>query len=123
MPKYYSFTDLNAKGGDYYRLVEIAVDGKETIHPFIYVTCEATNHIQVYYSTPKIWSDVTATHDKQLVFNVFEVSGKLLHTETKNISKGYNHFELNNKEHLAKGMYLIQVIDGDNLSSYKVLVQ
>ncbi len=123
MPKYYSFTDINAKGSDYYRLVEIAVDGKETIHPFIYVTCEATNHIQVYYSTPKIWSDVTATHDKQLVFNIFEVSGKLLHTEIKNISKGYNHFELNNKEHLAKGVYVIQVIDSGSLSTYKVMVE
>lgn len=123
MPKHYSFIDLSAKGSDYYRLVELAIDGKETVHPFIYVTCDAVNHIHVYYSTPKIWSEVTATHDKQLVFTIFDVSGKLLHTETKNISKGYNHFELNAKDHLAKGVYLIQVIDSGSLSTYKVMVE
>jgi hypothetical protein len=50
------------------------------------------------------------------------VSGKLLHSEHKAIQKGFNRFELNIHATLAKGVYIIQSIDGEKVEAVKVMV-
>ena len=68
------------------------------------------------------FSIVVSTKDKQVGFNVYEVSGKLLHAETKQIVRGYNRFDLSMQDKLAKGIYIIQMIDGEKATSTKVMV-
>jgi hypothetical protein len=118
----YSYIDKIANGKNYYRLMEVANNGKESTHPIIYVTCEETNSLHVYYSEPKIVVEANSTTNKDLLFNVFEVSGKLLHSEHKAIQKGFNRFELNIHATLAKGVYIIQSIDGEKVEAVKVMV-
>lgn len=118
----YSYTDITNSGRVYYRLIEVATNGKETIHPIIFVSCDARNSTHIYYSEPKIAVDITSNTEKEMQFNVYEVSGKLLHSEHKQIQRGFNHFYLNLKEQLAKGIYIIQMNDEGVLDVVKVMV-
>ena len=118
----YSYTDVDGAGNHYYRLVEIDINGRENVHTFISVSCDEINSTQVYYSAPKIVMDITANLNKKIQYSIFEVSGKLIQNEEKQIIRGFNHFELN-REQLAKGIYIIQIVDGDKVNAVKVMVQ
>ncbi len=76
----------------------------------------------MYYNQPKVVVEVNSNIDKQVGFNVYEISGKLLHQENKLILRGYNRFDLQIKNKLTDGIYIIQMVDGDKLTSTKLMV-
>ena len=78
--------------------------------------------MNIFYNEPKIVVEINSNINKQISLNVFEISGKLLHQESKQIQRGYNRFNLNFEKKLAKGVYLIQSIDGKKISSSKLWV-
>jgi hypothetical protein len=119
----YSFKDNSlTTDHNYYRLIQEDFDGTQTVYPFISLECEVDEKTNVYYNEPKVVVEINANTNRQISFNVFEVSGKLLHQETKQILQGYNKFNLSIDKVLAKGVYLIQIVDGNKINSSKVLV-
>lgn len=118
----YAIVDSTNSNSNYYRLIEIDTDGKQTIYSFILVRCSEVNGVQVYYNQPKVVVEVNSNIDKQVGFNVYEISGKLLHQENKLILRGYNRFDLQIKNKLTDGIYIIQMVDGDKLTSTKLMV-
>jgi hypothetical protein len=122
-PRNYSITDTSVNANSsYYRLIEVDFNNQQTIYSFIQVKCNEVNGIHVFYTQPKVTVEVVSTKDKQVGFNVYEVSGKLLHAETKQIVRGYNRFDLSMQDKLAKGIYIIQMMDGEKATSTKVMV-
>jgi hypothetical protein len=119
----YSITDTSVNANSsYYRLIEVDNNGAQTIYSFIQVKCNEVNGVHIYYTQPKVVVEVNSTKDKQVGFNVYEVSGKLVHQENKQVVRGYNRFDLSIKNKLADGIYIIQMIDGDRATSTKVIV-
>ncbi|HRH56145.1 MAG TPA: T9SS type A sorting domain-containing protein, partial [Chitinophagales bacterium] len=122
-PINYSITDTSVTANsNYYRLIEIDNTNKQTIYSFIQVRCSEVNGIHVFYAQPKVVVEINSNKDKQIGFNVYEISGKLLHQESKQIVRGYNRFDLNLKNKLADGIYIIQMTDGDKVNSAKVMI-
>ncbi|MFN8296271.1 MAG: autotransporter-associated beta strand repeat-containing protein [Chitinophagales bacterium] len=122
-PRTYSITDTSVSANsNYYRLIEVDNNGKQTIYSFIQVRCSEVNGIHVFYVEPKVVVEVNSNKDKQIGFNVYEISGKLLHQENKQITRGYNRFDLSIKNKLADGIYIIQMTDGDKATSMKVMI-
>ena len=122
-PRNYSITDTSVTANsNYYRLIEVDNNGKQTIYSFIQVRCSEVNGVNIFYAQPKVVVEVNSNTDKQIGFNVYEVSGKLLYQENKQIVRGYNRFDLGIKNRLADGIYIIQMIDGDKATSTKVMV-
>lgn len=108
--------------GNYYRLIEVDTDGKQSIYSFILVECKEVDGMNIYYNQPKVVVEINSNTDRQVSFNVYEVSGKLLHQENKQVVRGYNRFNLNIEKNLAEGIYIIQMVDGKKISSSKLWV-
>lgn len=123
LPLQYQWLDTtSATSESYYRLVELDQDGKQTIYSFIHVRCGEVNGMHAYYNQPNIVVEVSSTSNKPIALNIYEVSGKLLHQETKQVQRGYNRFDLNFKNKLADGIYIIQLVDDKEIQSSKVWV-
>ncbi|MBK9794331.1 MAG: hypothetical protein IPP60_14860 [Sphingobacteriales bacterium] len=119
----YSITDTSVNANSsYYRLIEVDNNNQQTIYSFIQVKCNEVNGVHIFYTQPKVVVEVNSTKDKQVGFNVYEVSGKLVHQENKQVVRGYNRFDLSIKNKLADGIYIIQMLDGDKATSTKVNV-
>ena len=123
-PKSYATVDSTVIGNEnYYRLIEVDLNGKQTIHKMIFVKCSGVDIFQTYYSPADgIVVQLNSDTDKEMQFNVYEVSGKLIYHENKNIVKGSSRFILNMQKHLANGIYIIQTIDRNQFSAGKILV-
>ncbi len=121
--KNYSFIDSASSTENYYRLVELDIDNAQQTSTIIKVSCDGVNGTNIFYTpTNGVEVEIYATTSKELMFNVYEVSGRLLHQETKQIQQGYSKFSLDIKRKLANGIYLIQQIDGTKSTSTKVWV-
>jgi hypothetical protein len=120
----YTFIDSTSTPTEsYYRLLEIDNDNAQQTSVIIKVSCDGVNGTNIFYTpTNGIEVEIYSTTSKELLFNVYEVSGKLLHQEIKQISQGYNKFPLELKRKLANGIYLIQQNDGNKSSTTKVWV-
>jgi hypothetical protein len=122
MPRNYAVADSFVSALNYYRLREIDNDGQQSIFTLIQVKCSESSVNHIYYSAPKIVAEVTATTDKQITLNVFDVSGQLIHHENKNLVRGYNKFNLDVRKQLAGGVYIVETVDGSDVKSTKVLI-
>ena len=121
--KNYTFIDSSSSTDNYYRLVELDIDNAQQTSVIIKVSCDGVNGTNIFYTpTNGVEVEVYSTTTKELLFNVYEVSGRLLHQEIKQITQGYNKFSLELKRKLANGIYLIQQIDGSKSTATKVWV-
>ena len=114
-------TSVNANSS-YYRLVETDIYGTQTIYSFIQVKCGEVNGVHIFYAEPRVIAEINSTKDKMLNFSVYEVSGKLIHQESRQVLRGYNRLDLGIKNKLADGIYIIQMTDEDKISSSKIMV-
>lgn len=121
--QHYSTLDSTATTyNNYYRLIEVDIYGNQTIYSFIQVRCSEVNGFHVFYNQPKVVVEVNSTTNKQVAVNVYEVSGKLVHHENKQILRGYNRFDLGIKNKLADGIYIIQLIDDYKINASKIFI-
>ncbi|MDB5228642.1 MAG: hypothetical protein JWN78_2835 [Bacteroidota bacterium] len=123
-PKSYAAVDSSVTANEnYYRLIEVDKDGKQTIHKMIFVKCSGVDVLQTYYSPEEgIVVQMNADADKEMQFNMYEISGKLIYHESKNIVKSSSRFTLNTGKNLAKGVYILQTIDGNDVHAGKLLI-
>lgn len=122
----YTVTDSSAATTkNYYRLIEVDNDNSQSIQNTIAVECAApnlVNSIAVYYTKPQFTVELNSATSKNVAIRIFEISGKLLFEEDKQINQGLNTFSLNFHEKIANGIYIIQVIAGDKITAQKILV-
>jgi hypothetical protein len=102
----------------YYRLKQVDVDGKETYSTIVSVNIntENTNGMSVYPNpfTTDYAISLTSTTDGKATVELFNVQGKQVNVQTKNITKGFNVLQVTNIEALHSGIYFVKVtINGE----------
>jgi Secretion system C-terminal sorting domain len=127
--KTYEYKD-GLKGTDitktiYYRIKQSDINGKSTYSPVRTVKlAQKQNMIQV---NPNPFVDnivVKYMSDNSAIMNVKIINAKGLTVVNSNnsVNRGFNNIPVNNLSHLAKGMYIIQVIvNGELTESTKLL--
>jgi hypothetical protein len=123
-PRNYTATDSSATGNEnYYRLLEIDNEGNETFHSVILVRCREVNGLQVFANGNAVTVDLQSVSDKTVQFNLIEVSGKVLYSEKRAVSKGDSRIVMTLPVKPAEGIYILQIIDGNSMSSMKLLMR
>ena len=102
----------------YYRLKQVDVDGKETYSTIVSVNIntENTNSMSVYPNpfTTDYAISLTANADAKATVELFNIQGKQVNVQTKNITKGFNVLQVTNIEALHSGIYFVKVtINGE----------
>jgi len=90
----------------------------------IQTSCEdfIKNETQIYYTPDNtVMVNLFTDTDKNLQFSLYEISGKLLHQESKTVEAGTSVFTLNFHNKLAAGIYIVQMVDGSKIISKKIL--
>lgn len=121
----YAYTDAYPLNGiNYYRLKQQDIGNAAPVYSnIIRTSCEESvrDATQIYYTPDhmvmvKMFTDT----DKNLLFSLYEISGKLLYQESKELSAGASVFALNFRHTLAAGMYIVQMMDGSKIISKKI---
>jgi hypothetical protein len=97
----------------YYRLKQVDVDGNESYSNIVMVTSntENTNGLSVYPNpfTTDYAISLTATTDAKATVELFNVQGKQVNVQSKEITKGFNVIQVTNIEALQNGIYFVKV--------------
>lgn len=124
--KQYQYQDLYPVSGiNYYRLKQQDNGNVPAVYSNLVTTkCdETTTALQTFYDNENNFVvQINSATTKNIQFKIYEISGKLLYQESKNIQQGYNKISLNFHEKIADGIYIIQAIDGNAIESIKILV-
>lgn len=118
----YSVLDTGTvSNSNYYRLTEVDQSGKRTMYSLVYVRCREVNGWNAYHTPDGIVVEATTNSTKDIQIRLYEVSGKLLMQEKQVAQRGYNRYNMQVPA-LAKGVYIIQLLSGDDMESVKVWV-
>ncbi|HRH58684.1 MAG TPA: fibronectin type III domain-containing protein, partial [Chitinophagales bacterium] len=123
----YSYLDKTVTSQAYYRLRMIDFDGSSKTSVVISLDCESTkNQFNVFYSSEQgivIQSELLRGSNFQI--ELFDVVGKRLMQQSKQIDKGSTLFVFETNNILANGVYLVRINDKNGSSIYtkKILVQ
>jgi uncharacterized repeat protein (TIGR02543 family) len=118
----YSVLDTGTvSNSNYYRLTEVDQSGKRTMYSLVYVRCREVNGWNAYHTPDGIVVEATTNSTKDIQIRLYEVSGKLLMQEKQVAQRGYNRYNMQMPA-LAKGVYIIQLLSGDDMESVKVWV-
>lgn len=118
----YSVLDTGTvSNSNYYRLTEVDQSGKRTMYSLVYVRCREVNGWNAYHTPDGIVVEATTNSTKDIQIRLYEVSGKLLMQEKQVAQRGYNRYNMQMPA-LAKGVYIIQLLSGDDMESLKVWV-
>ena len=118
----YSVLDTGTvSNSNYYRLTEVDQSGKRTIYSLVYVRFREVNGWNAYHTPDGIVVEATTNSTKDIQIRLYEVSGKLLMQEKQVAQRGYNRYNMQMPA-LAKGVYIIQLLSGDDMESVKVWV-
>lgn len=121
---HYAFIDNDASSGsNYYRLRQVDYDGTEDFSNTILV--EVKQKIGKAYPNPvtqgMIYFDREEIKDRPLVFQLFDLSGKLV-MDTRLAASGNSKLALNIDEAIPSGAYLLTVSDGEEVLSRDKLI-
>lgn len=125
--KVYNYIDaFPLEGENYYRIKtkDKGNNPTESYSNVIKATCnENTNpELQIYYTNQNsIAVNLYTDSPKELNFNLYEISGKLIYSELKAVTQGTTSFNINLHKKLAAGVYIIQ-LSGDINVTKKLLV-
>jgi len=106
--KDYTFTDFNPFAGtNYYQLVQHDFDGKTSSSQVIGINSKiAKAQLSVYASSSAIHISLSSPNQTEGVFQIFDVNGQKLSSQTTTIEKGYNTIQF--PIALENGIYLIR---------------
>lgn len=111
----YSATDPSPlKGANYYRLKEVDIDGKATNSPVVLVTVTIANLFKAYPNPVRdvVHLLVTSPDIRQVMLQLFDISGKLSASKTAQFTAGNNIIEWNLSA-LTTGTYFIRISNAD----------
>ena len=110
IPKDYQFVDANpVNGNNYYRLKQVDIDGNYTYSSIVVVKFATGFTYKVYPNPAKNKVNIVISSDKDqvMLFNLCEISGKIIETKELECLPGDNKFEWDISR-LAVGMYMIR---------------
>ena len=120
--------DDNAKTGlNYYQVVEVDVDGVESVHGPVSTNCgsdvfEIVNVISDYTFNGELNITLNASEDKLSDIRIFDLAGKMVFEQNNElIQEGISTITLN-KGDLSMGVYFIAVQSSDELLTQKVVL-
>ncbi len=110
----------------YYTLVQVDLNGNETVYTPISSNCQADfeNALSVYPNPTNNGFTVAITHntsEENGTLQLMDISGKLIEIRTVNFSFGMNHYLFSTTD-LAKGTYILNVVSADKYKPVKVVV-
>ncbi len=114
-PDTYTATDTSPlNGANYYQLKEVDIDGKAIYSPVVYVIAIGADFYKVYPNPVKevINIEVPFTDNRQVVIQLFDISGKLSASETARLTAGKNIIEWRLPS-LARGIYFARISNTD----------
>jgi hypothetical protein len=117
----YQTVDQNGtKGNNYYRLLQVDIDGTEKVYDPINVSC--TEVTPGYFSTfpnPSGTSFQVIVNNKELIgtctLNMVDATGKVIEQREIEVKDGINMFVIN--QELTPGIYFLNITDGSKSTS------
>ena len=112
----------------YYRLKMVDVDGKFTYSNVIMVRKEKKAISGISLSPNPVISSANATvrfdASRAAVVNlrIVDMAGRQVLAQQNNVSEGTNSIQVNNLNRLQPGLYIIQLVNGNELSTFKFSV-
>ena len=112
----------------YYRLKMVDVDGKFTYSNVIMVRKEKKAISGISLSPNPVISSANATvrfdASRAAVVNlrIVDMAGRQVLAQQNNVSEGTNSIQVNNLNRLQPGIYIIQLVNGNELSTFKFSV-
>ena len=119
----YATVDLQPlQGTSYYRLKEVSKDGSVTYSNIVPVTLLANGTLII--SPNPVYSSVhillQSQTNENITFQISDMSGKMLATESKKVSEGMNTIVLPAAS-LSKGLYVLKVIEKNFVQNVKFI--
>lgn len=126
----YQFEDNLSQSSEnvfYYRLKMVDIDGHFEYSKVISVRRDLKGIKSVIISpNPVVNGNATAkiavAERGTISLRVMDVSGKVVLQQTNTVNQGLNSISINNADKLAPGLYLLQVLNGKEISTAKVSV-
>ena len=109
----YEYLDMDYRSNSYYRLYQVDQDGSEELLSTLYSDCDEDTDEIATFPNPShesfsiYWKQFNTSGDGTITIR--DINGKTMHKETVALSLGANLFII--KEHLAPGVYMIELID------------
>jgi hypothetical protein len=109
----YEYLDVEYRSNSYYRLYQVDQDGSEELLSTLYSDCDVATDEITSFPNPShesfsiFWKQFNTSGDGTITIR--DINGKTMHHETVALSLGANLFII--KEHLAPGVYMIELID------------
>ena len=126
--KHYELIDEYPSDINYYRLKQVDKNNANVVYSSIVMTkCNAENNsnsIQAYFpNNHSVKVTFSATTTQPIQFNLYEISGKLLQSNTLANTDGNNEWTINLQQQLAKGIYVLQVVVNNQTTFKKISLQ
>lgn len=122
----YSFLDsVPLPGYNKYRLKMVDKDGQFTYSTVIVLNKVATGFdIQKVFPIPfidKLNVQVTADKKQQLHFSIFDLAGKLVHTQKINCEKGVNTILIDKLNEVQSGSYILRAVSATGSKQFSLI--
>ncbi|MEL7122049.1 MAG: T9SS type A sorting domain-containing protein [Bacteroidota bacterium] len=125
--KNYAFTDVNPIGGiSYYRLKQVDFDGTIAYSDIVSVLMNGEDRfIGEFFPNPSITGsvnlDYVAVTDEPITIEVYDVNGRLVYSEKKEMALGANRMSFN-FERLSKGVFTTRIQQGQNQEIRRLII-
>ena len=114
--QWYEFMDATTRSNRYYRLFQVDLDGSEELLSTLFSDCDIEKQEIATFPNPShesfsiYWKQFNTSGDGNI--SIRDINGKIMYQEIVPLSLGANLFII--KEHLAPGVYLIELMDDNN---------
>ncbi|MFM1810444.1 MAG: hypothetical protein RLZZ382_1669, partial [Bacteroidota bacterium] len=111
--QWYEFVDATTRTNRYYRLYQVDFDGSEELLSTMYSDCDVATDEITSFPNPShesfsiFWKQFNTSGDGTITIR--DINGKTMYRENVALSLGANLFII--KEHLAPGVYMIELMD------------
>ncbi|QQR98484.1 MAG: lamin tail domain-containing protein [Sphingobacteriales bacterium] len=120
----YNYSNLSNTTKVYYRLKQYDIDGKEHIFNTIYVDCsDDKSSINMYYAGNNTIKIDAQNKEGEYEFNLFQYDGKNIFSKQLNIETGKQIISIIPSQQLARGVYIIQLVNDKFVLAKKIHIE
>lgn len=119
----YAYTDAQSFTGAWYRIVQVADNGHQTISSAVQSNCGVPEVARVFPNPAygNAWLQLQVANKTKVIMRLYDHKGSLVNLQTANAAAGLNQFDLQMNS-LPQGIYSLIVRWGnDHLKTIKVV--